>query len=146
MPSFLIVSMLTLPGNYSCFHKFTRPQNECAKDKFVHTHTQRHTHTCTHTHVHTQARTHAHKRIHTRTHMKHAQTHTHLHARTCTHIHRVGQNRIHTLFMTVDLMISLPKIPYIHRIWFWPTLLIHKCTNARTQAHKQACKQYFYDP
>jgi hypothetical protein len=29
---------------------------------------------------------------------------------------RVGQNRIYTPYMTVYLMISLPKIPYIHRI------------------------------
>ena len=38
---------------------------------------------------------------------------------------RVGQNRIYTPYMTVYLVISLPMIPYIHRIyiWFWPTLL-----------------------
>jgi hypothetical protein len=30
---------------------------------------------------------------------------------------RVGQNRIYTPYMTVYLMISLPKIPYIHRIY-----------------------------
>ena len=30
---------------------------------------------------------------------------------------RVGQNRIHTPYMTVYLMISLPKILYIHRIY-----------------------------
>ena len=37
---------------------------------------------------------------------------------------RVGQNRVYTPFMTVYLVIPLPKIPYIHRmyIWFWPTL------------------------
>jgi hypothetical protein len=37
---------------------------------------------------------------------------------------RVGQNRTCTPYMTVYLVISLPKIPYIHRIyiWFWPTL------------------------
>jgi hypothetical protein len=32
-------------------------------------------------------------------------------------IHRVGQNRLYTPYMTVYLMISLPKIPYIHRIY-----------------------------
>jgi len=31
-------------------------------------------------------------------------------------IYRVGQNRIYTLYMTVNLMISLPKVTYIHRI------------------------------
>jgi hypothetical protein len=30
---------------------------------------------------------------------------------------RVGQNRIYTPYMTVYLMISLPKVPYIHRIY-----------------------------
>jgi len=30
---------------------------------------------------------------------------------------RVGQNRMYTPYMTVYLMISLPKIPYIHRIY-----------------------------
>ena len=30
---------------------------------------------------------------------------------------RVGQNRIHTPFMTVYMVISLPKIPYTHRIY-----------------------------
>jgi len=33
------------------------------------------------------------------------------------HICRVGQNRIYTPYMTVYLVISLPKIPYIHRIY-----------------------------
>jgi len=32
-------------------------------------------------------------------------------------IARVGQNCIHTPHMTVFLVISLPKIPYIHRIY-----------------------------
>jgi hypothetical protein len=31
-------------------------------------------------------------------------------------LHRVGQNRINTPYMTIFLVISLPKIPYIHRI------------------------------
>jgi len=30
---------------------------------------------------------------------------------------RVGQNRIYTPYMTVYIVISLPKIPYIHRIY-----------------------------
>jgi len=42
---------------------------------------------------------------------------------------RVGYNRIFTPYMTVYLVISLPKIPYIHRIFlyirFWPTLYIY---------------------
>jgi len=31
-------------------------------------------------------------------------------------VYKVGQNRIYTPYMTVYLLISLPKIPYIHRI------------------------------
>jgi len=31
--------------------------------------------------------------------------------------HRVGQNRMYTLYMTVYFMKSVPKIPYIHRIY-----------------------------
>jgi len=47
-------------------------------------------------------------------------------SRTCTHrvwlyICKVGQNRINTPYMVVYLVISLPKIPYIHRIY------IHIC-------------------
>jgi len=30
---------------------------------------------------------------------------------------RVGQNRIYTLYMTVYFVISLPEVPYIHRIY-----------------------------
>ena len=30
---------------------------------------------------------------------------------------RVGQNRIYSPYMTVYLVISLPKIPHIHRIY-----------------------------
>jgi len=30
---------------------------------------------------------------------------------------RVGQNRLYTYIYTVYLMISLPKIPYVHRIY-----------------------------
>jgi hypothetical protein len=48
---------------------------------------------------------------------------------------RVGQNRIYTPYMTVYLVDSLQKIPYMHRIyiyiyiyiWFWPTLQV--CVN-----------------
>ena len=33
------------------------------------------------------------------------------------HIYRVGQKRIYTPYMTVYLVISLPKLPYMHRIY-----------------------------
>jgi len=32
-------------------------------------------------------------------------------------LHRVGQNRIYTPYMTVHLVISLPKLPYVNRIY-----------------------------
>ena len=58
----------------------------------------------------------------------HTHTHTHTHAililfkcmsvwRDAAPLFRVGQNRIYTPYMTVYLVISLPKIPYIHRIY-----------------------------
>ena len=40
-------------------------------------------------------------------------------------IHRVGQNRIYTPYMTVYLVISLPKIPYTHRIYMVMASPIH---------------------
>ena len=40
-------------------------------------------------------------------------------------VYRVGQNRIYAPYMTVYLVISLPKIAYTAvYIWFWPTLHI----------------------
>ena len=44
------------------------------------------------------------------------------------HICRVGQNCIYTPYMTVYLVISLPKIPYIHRIYMVlanPTYMVY---------------------
>jgi len=38
------------------------------------------------------------------------------HQHSYSHIYRVGQNRIYTPYMTVYFVISLPKIPFIHRI------------------------------
>jgi len=34
---------------------------------------------------------------------------------------------IHTPYLTICVVISLPKRPYIHRlgIWFWPTLCVN---------------------
>jgi hypothetical protein len=64
-----------------------------------------------------------------------AQSHTHTHTNTHTalidtcdaaclftrlnklNMSRVGQNRTYTLYMTVYLVIPLPKIPYVHRIY-----------------------------
>jgi hypothetical protein len=50
---------------------------------------------------------------------------------TCK-ICRVCQNCIYTSYMTVYLVISLPKTPYIHRIYIWlrPTLNICNTGNA----------------
>ena len=42
------------------------------------------------------------------------------------HMNRVGQNRIYTPYMTVYLVISLPKIPYIHRIFMPVANLVHR--------------------
>ena len=44
-------------------------------------------------------------------------------AQHASHICRAGQNCLYTPYMTVYLMHSLPKVPYVHHIyWFWPTL------------------------
>jgi hypothetical protein len=54
----------------------------------------------------------------------------------CTHICRVGQNRIYTLYMTVYMVNSLPKIPYTHRIYMVlanPTHM-HQCCAERQAA------------
>jgi len=54
---------------------------------------------------------------------------------------RVGQNRIYTPYMTVYMVISLPKIPYTHRtyIWFWPTLLMRHTKICSICAHLFTC-------
>ena len=43
---------------------------------------------------------------------------------------RVGQNRIYTPYMTVYLVTSLPKIPYIHRIY----MVLANPNNVRKQS------------
>jgi len=42
----------------------------------------------------------------------------------CVRLARIVYIYIYALYMTVNLVISLPKIWYIHTvyIWFWPTL------------------------
>jgi len=40
-------------------------------------------------------------------------------------IGRVGQNRMYTPYMTVYLVIPLPKLPYIHRIYMVTVNPIH---------------------
>ena len=52
-------------------------------------------------------------------------------AYTCKHaqINRVGQNRISAPYMTVFMVISLPKIPYIHYIYLLNVCLRSTLTN-----------------
>jgi len=54
----------------------------------------------------------------------------------CGHTRRFGQNRTSAPYMTVYLVISLLKIPYIHRIylWFWLTLHVRRVGQNRTSA------------
>ena len=82
-------------------------------------------HTLAHTHSHTQAC--RHPKSYNREACKSAHTHSHTHTHTLTHTHkhvctehvcRVGQNRIYTPYMTVYLVISLPKIPCILIIYY----------------------------
>jgi hypothetical protein len=54
---------------------------------------------------------------------------------------RVGQNRIYTPYMTVYLVISLPKIPYIHRIYMVLANPIHMLpTIMCTQVLHDGCR------
>ena len=62
-------------------------------------------------------------------------------------INKVGQNRIYTLYMAVSMVISLPKIPYIHRMYMVLANPINKRFRPRmsiglypvTSVHKQQC-------
>ena len=54
-------------------------------------------------------------------------------------VYRVGQNRMYTPYMTVYLVMFLPKIPYVHRIYMVlanPTYLV---TTALTQTSLALC-------
>ena len=117
-------------------HTSIHRQSNTHTHKHAHTHTQTRTHTNTHTHKHTQAKQHTRSLLQ----RKYAQALHLVLTRHCHHrlLHtsRVGQNRIFTPYMTVCLVNTLHKIPYIHRIyiWFWPTLhtSIHRQSNTHT--------------
>ena len=105
----------------------------------THTHIPAHTRTLTRTHTHTCTHTHTHAHTHTHTPAVHVLQQLppcaglpRLHApplplplsqrQTLDRwgpavVYQVGQNRIYTPYMTVYLVISLPKIPCIHRIY-----------------------------
>ena len=58
-----------------------------------------------------------------------------------TEIPRVGQNRIYTYIYTVYLVVSKPKIPYVHRIYMVlanPRNTISKITNKIVYARGDA--------
>jgi hypothetical protein len=44
---------------------------------------------------------------------------THVYRKYVLYVCRVGQDRIYTPYMTVFFMISLPKEPYINRIYIY---------------------------
>ena len=50
-------------------------------------------------------------------------------------IRRVGQNRIYAPYMTVNLVISLPKTPYIHRIYIYIYICMVLANPNNTQCH-----------
>jgi hypothetical protein len=50
------------------------------------------------------------------------------HSTGVIHNHRVGQNRIYTSYTTVSLVNSLPKMPYINRIYMVPANPTHSTT------------------
>ena len=55
---------------------------------------------------------------------------------------RVGQNRIASPYMTINLVISLPKRPNIHRkfIWSWPTSHMVHSSFAHAQYYCCPCQ------
>jgi hypothetical protein len=53
---------------------------------------------------------------------------------------RVGQNRIYAPYMTLYLVISLPRIPYIHRIYMAPANPPHISSVSRIQSYFSLCK------
>ena len=74
---------------------------------------------------------------------------TPMYTRTCVHIHtqeqnhaqyvfRVGQNRIYAPYMTGYLVISLPKIPYIHHTCIYGSGQPYVYTHMRTHTHPGA--------
>jgi len=59
-------------------------------------------------------------------------------------MHRVGQNRIYTPYMTEYSVISLPKIPYIHRAYM---VLADPMSHAGCRAVGNLCDGFrVYDP
>jgi len=55
-----------------------------------------------------------------------------------TRVCRVGQNRIYTPYMTVYLVLSLPKIPYINRIYMVLANSTYLLSSDRVSAIMQA--------
>ena len=64
------------------------------------------------------------------------------------HICRVGQNRIYTSYMTVFLVIFLPKIPYTHRTYMVlanPTHVNnHPCSQPSISVFNFVCGAFFF--
>ena len=126
-------------------HTHTYTHMHTQTNTYMHAHTYIHAHI--HTYIHTHTYRHIRANIRTDIHIHHTETParkmTFIHAHTCTldanvvhgskgvllnlHaillltktwlIRRVGQNGISTPYMTVCMVISLLKIPYVHRIY-----------------------------
>jgi len=109
------------------------PHTTCSSlsPPFPHTHT----HTHTHTHPHPNTLTASHPFLHSCTHnnndVQAYVSHNH------THIPRVGRNHIYTYIYTVYLVISLPKILYIHRIYIY--MVLASPTHTLTPTFTQPC-------
>jgi len=127
-------------------HAHTHKHTHIRSHTHTYIHTRTHTHN-THTNAHTHTHTHTHARTHTYRHTHIHTTHTHTHrwgpmtfvklthqamrqavARMLQNCEvgtdvkkfisiRVGQNRIYAPYMTVYMVISVPKIPYMHYIY-----------------------------
>jgi len=140
--------MHTQVHTHACTHTNTAARTH-ARTPYTHTYTHIHTltHTCMHTcaHAGSQARSFGAASCagacggDHRSRACYARLHPPQHGGVCVcvctipQVIRDGQNCTYTSYMTVYLVISLPKIPYMHPIytvyiWFWPTLQVMDAT------------------
>ena len=123
-------------------HNYTHTRTHTHTYTHTHAHTHAHTHIHTHAHKHTHTHTHTHNARRPATLLyREGVLQIQPGPRSCPEVlwwsepstlagslltpirshrcemRRVGQNRTYAPYMTVYLVISVPKIPYIHRVY-----------------------------
>jgi len=110
----------------TCIKTHKQHTSTCAKTRKQHTSTcikthKQHTSTCIKTHK-------QHTSTCIKTHKQHTSACIKIQRYTqATHTRRLGQNRTLTPYMTVYLVISLPKLPYIHCIYVYGSSQPYTC-------------------